>query len=274
VSLHLLAAMALVACGNESARAPNPTGYAWPTAWSYRVDLATQSERDTAVLGRFEEHKVLRLAQRDGRFLIWHDSVIKLSRAAGAPAQLEPYWPEDTLQYHLELGRLGELGRAEPGCDPVLPACREALTWTLPLELRHLVPKLPVWWPPKGYQWEDTLRFDDRPRSRGARGTVVTRYRAARDTVIGRDAFWIVELRSVRQSWPSAPGSAASEPEPPVRESGIVFVDKGRLLPAYAAWAGEVAAPPEISRLGVTGTGFRGRAILVGSLFDSLLARR
>jgi hypothetical protein len=256
------------ACGNNSAKAPNPTGYDWPERSVYRVEYAAQSQRDTQVMVGYDETKKLRFAVRDDGFLVWHDSVSKVSRVGGAPPKNQALWPEDTLHYYVRLGRLGEISGSEPGCDPALPACREALPSALPLELRHIIPRLPVWWPPKGYEWEDTLTFDDLPRSRGARGSVVTRYRAARDTVFRGRGYWIVTWHSLRRAFRNGPTGAMTA-EPQIEERGAVFVDKQLLLPAYALWYGALEAPPALQALGIKGTDFRGRAFLMGSMFDS-----
>jgi hypothetical protein len=265
----LLLAAFCSGCGNKSARAPNPTGYDWPDVFVYRLEYAAQTERDTQLISRYDEVKELRFAVRDDRFLVWHDSLRKVNRVRGSAPSSEPLWPEDTLHYYVRLGRLGEISGSEPGCDPALPACKEALPSALPLELRRIIPRLPIWWPPKGYEWEDTLAFDDLPRSRGARGSVITDYRASRDTVLQGRGYWIVTWNSVRRSYRSA-ASGAIIADPAVEEHGAAFVDKQLLIPAYAGWFGAVAPPPELRDLGVTGAGFRGRAFLVGSSFDSL----
>jgi hypothetical protein len=266
-SLAVVSLATLVgACGNKSARAPNPTGYDWPDAFSYRIQYVARTERDTVLVARYDEKKLLRLVVRDDRFLVWHDSMRKQNTVPGEGPSAAPPAPEDTLQYYVRLGRLGEVLSSEPGCDPAVPACHEALPSALPVELRHIIPRLPVWWPPKGYEWEDTLAFDDTPRTRGARGSVITYYRASRDTLLGGRAYWIVTWHSVRRAF----RSAASGADPAIEENGAVYVDKQLLVPAYAGWFGGVAAPAELQSLGVTGTGFRGRAFLVGSAFDSL----
>ncbi len=259
------------ACGNKSARAPNPTGYDWPDSLAYRIEYAAESQRDTQVLGRYDEDKILRLRVRDDRYLTWHDSLVKASTTPGSPPRNERLWPEDTLHYYVSLGRLGEISGSEPGCDPAIPACHEALPSALPLELRRIIPRLPVWWPPKGFEWEDTLAFDDLPRSRGSRGSVITSYRASRDTVLAGRGYWIVVWTSMKRAYRNAPGGGVIA-DPAVEEHGSVYVDKQLLLPAYAGWFGAVAAPPELQGMGVTGAGFRGRAFLVGSAFDSLRA--
>jgi hypothetical protein len=226
--------------------------------------------RDTETVARYEESSELRLAVRDdGTFLVWHDSVRKAEALRGARPASAPLWPEDTLRYFVRLSRWGEFLTIEPDCDPAVPACHDAVPSALPQELRHVVPRLPVWWPPKGHEWEDTLAFDDLPRPRGWRGSVVTVYRAPRDTVAGGRAYWIVTWRSVRRSSHEADGGAMIA-EAPVGESGVVYVDKGLLIPAYAEWRGSVPPRPELRAAGAARTVFRGRAVLMGSRFDSL----
>ncbi len=261
------------ACGSNSARAPNPTGYDWPDAFRYRIEYVAQTERDSEAIARYDESKELRFAARDDQFLVWHDSLKKVNSLRGAAPSNAPLLPEDTMQYYVRLGRLGEILGSEPACDPAVAACHEALPSALPLELRHIFPRLPVWWPPKGYEWEDTLAFDDLPRARGARGSVITYYRASRDTVLAGRAYWIVTWHSVRRAFRNAPNGAIIA-DPAIEENGAVYVDKQLLMPAYAGWFGAVAPPPELQSVGVTGTGFQGRAFLVGSAFDSLRASR
>lgn len=267
----LLLSILLDACGNKSARAPNPTGYDWPDAFRYRIEYVARTERDTEMVALYQEAKELQFAVRDDRFLVWHDSLKKVNTVQGAPPSNAPLWPEDTLQYYVRLGRLGEFLGSEPGCDPAVAACHEALPSALPMELRHIIPRLPVWWPPKGYEWEDTLAFDDLPRARGSRGSVITYYRASRDTVLGGRAYWIVTWHAIRRAYRNAANGSIIA-DPPIEESGAVYVDKQLLVPVYAGWLGAVAAPPELRALGVTGTGFQGRAFLVGSALDSLQA--
>ncbi len=272
ISAVLLLATVSSGCGNQTARAPNPTGYDWPDSLTYKIELVSESQRETVMVARYEETKELRFAVRNDRYVVWNDSLSKEARLRGEAPQPAPLWPEDTLRYFVRLSRLGEILESEPGCDPAVPECRAALPSALPLELRRIIPRLPVWWPPKGDQWVDTLWFDDLPRARGSRGTVVTDYRAARDTEIGGRGYWIVTWTSVRRAFGQGPSGVLAEP--PVEEHGTVYVDKERLVPAYAGWLGALAAPPALRALGVTGTGFRGRAYLAGSVFDTLMAAR
>jgi hypothetical protein len=262
---------AVVGCGNQTARMPSPARYEWPERMTYRVEYVSETQRDTVPLLRYVELKTLRLVLRDDRYLAWHDSVLKTSQAPGQPAVLEALWPEDTLQFHLKLGSRGEITDLVPGCDPALPACREALPSALPLELRRVVPRLPVWEAPRGAEWQDSLAYDDVPRPRGTRGYVITRYRAEGDTTIAGARYWVVRWRSVRHSFAPSGLRATIIAEAPVEETGLVMVDKERLIPAYASWIGAVAAPPPLRALGTTGTGFRGRAYLAGSPFDAMI---
>jgi hypothetical protein len=263
---------ALVACRDEGRVAPSPTVYAWPDSFAFKMEYVAESRSDSALVVRYEERKELRFAVHDDRYLVWHDSVVKETLGPRRPTVVEPYAPEDTLPYYVELSRRGQVARAEPGCDPALPACREALPSALPLELLRLIPRLPVWSPPKGSEWKDTLVFDDTPRPRGGRGSVVTSYRVAGDTVVAGTPLWTVLWRSTRRTYGMAPGLTGMTVDAPVEETGLVYIDKDRELPVFATWAGGMAAPPALRALGVTGTGFRGRAYLAGSIVERLLA--
>jgi hypothetical protein len=154
--------------------------------------------------------------------------------------------------------------------------CADALPSAIRLELRKILPRLPVWEVPRGGGWVDTLAWDDAPRPRGARGTVVTTYSAASDTTIAGRSYWVVGWRSVRQAVRRADprGPAALSAETPVEETGAAFVDKVLLLPVYSTWAGTVTVPEQLHSLGATTAGFRGRAYLVGTPFDSAFARK
>ncbi|MGD0991226.1 MAG: hypothetical protein ABR998_01975 [Gemmatimonadales bacterium] len=266
----LLLATLVTACGNETARAPNPTAYAWPDSFAYRIALEARAKKDTEIIARHEETKELRFVARDdGTFAVWRDSVRRTEAWRGAAPSETALWPEDTLHYFVRLSRWGEFLSIEPGCDPAVTACREVPPSALPRELRQLIPRLPVWWPPKGSQWEDTLAFDDRPRPRGVRGTSVTVYRAARDTAVGDRAYWIVTWHAVQRAARSAAGGAIVA-EPVVEENGRVLVDKQLLIPALSEWWGATLPPPELRALGATRMAIRGRAVLVGSGLDTL----
>lgn len=263
----------LAGCADQAARAPNPTAYRWPERFAYRVQYVSETRRDREPLVRYDETKTMRFEVRDDGYLVWHDSVLKTSEQPGRPPARVPYVPEDTLQFTLRLGRQGELGQPRVGCDPAVPECKDALPSSLPLELRRIVPRLPVWEAPKGATWEDTLSYDDLPRPRGSRGYVVTSYSLVGDTTVGDGAYWVVGWRSLRRSYRGSGGRAVIAVETPVGEQGATFVDKRRLIPVYAIWAGAVPAPPALRALGATATGFRGRAALVGTVFDSLMMR-
>lgn len=267
-ALILGASLFALSCGNQAARSPTPTGFRWPNQFAYRVEYVSETERGGQPLVRYDEHKTIRFAVRDDRYVVWHDSVVKLTSWPGRPPTVEPYWPEDTLQFYLRLGPLGELSNSEPGCDPAMPACADALPSSLPLELRQIIPRLSVWPAPAGATWTDSLVFDDVPRARGSRGYVVTTYRAVGDTLVAGGRYWVVRWSSVRRAFRGSGGALGIVADPPVQVTGAVFVDKDRLLPAYAVWAGALAAPPELRALGVSGSGFRGRAYIPGSLFD------
>lgn len=274
--LMFAAAAALAACGNSTARAPNPTGYEWPDSFAYRIDYVSEAKGNARTLLRYVESKRLNVFLRDQQYLAWHDSVLKTSHMPGGPLGVLPHSPEDTLVYYLRLGRHGEVTDVQLGCDPAVAQCADALPSAIRLELRKILPRLSVWEVPRGGGWVDTLAWDDAPRPRGARGTVVTTYSAASDTMIGGRSYWMVGWRSVRQAFRRADprGPAALSAETPVEEAGFAFVDKLLLLPVYSAWAGAVAVPEQLHSLGATTAEFRGRAYLVGTHFDSAIARK
>ena len=262
-----LAAVA-VGCGNETARAPVPTAYEWPDAFTYRVDEVAQTEGDSLPVVRHEQSRQLRLVVGyDGAYSIWQDSVRLTDSSRGEAPAARPPLPEDTLRYFVRLSRWGEFLSEEPGCDPAVSECQDARPSSLLMRLRRIIPKLPVWWPPRGHPWEDTLVIDDAPRPRGRRGTLVTAYRAVRDTIVAGRAFWIVTSHSV---WRSAiPESVAGGANGVAEESAVVYVDKQRLVPVLAVWRGTRAEPLESPARGVARARIGGRAVLVGSVLDS-----
>jgi len=266
------AAFLLVSCRERSQFAFGPTEYEWPDSFSYLVEVVAESRAETLVVARYEERKAIRFAARDGRFLVWYDSVTKLSLVPGQAPVLQPYDPEDTLQYYVGLGRRGEVTDAEPGCDPLVGGCGEVLPSILPMELRRMVPRLPEWEPPRGFAWEDTLVFDDTRRARGQRGSVVTTYRVVGDTVVASSGLWVVAWRSLRRAYSPASGPTGLAPNVPVEERGTVYVDKGRRIPVFAMWAGGAAAPENLRSAGVTSAGYRGRAYLAGSVVEQVLS--
>lgn len=265
--------MILAAACNQAERAPNPTAYHWPEQLAYRVDYVSEAQRDRVPILKYAETKTTRLMLRDGQYLGAQDSVLKTSQRPGEPLVLVPYTPEDTLAFYVKLGAHGELTDISLGCDPAVPACAEALPSSVALELRRIIPRLPIWEAPQGGGWVDSLAFDDASRPGGTRGTVITNYTGRRDTVIGGQAYWVVGWRSVRTAFRRGAGAAGLAAEAPVQEDGITLVDKRRLLPVFSTWAGAVAAPPRMRAIGATASGFRGRAYLGGSPFDSSMAR-
>jgi len=260
------------ACRGGQRSAGGISGYEWPDSFAFKIEFVSESRADTLVVARYEERKALRLARRDERFLVWHDSVVKESFLPGREPRIEPFELEDTLPYYVVMGRSGRVTRSEAGCDPVAAGCRNALPSALPLELRRLVPVLPEREPQRGEVWVDTLVFDDTPRSRGLRGSVVTAFRLVGDTVVAGDTLWVVAWRSVRRTFSSAGGFSVITPNQPIEEVGVVLGDRRTGLPVFASWAGGAAAPPGMRALGVSSTGFRGRAYLVGSVIERVLS--
>ena len=257
----------LVACGDRAARAPSPTWYEWPDRLDYRFEHVAELQRQTRPVQRFETRKVLRIGVRDAQYALVYDSVLRLTAGAGGTGR-EPYHPEDTLAFYLDLGRRGEI-RIVPACDPAVAACAAVLPGVVALELRRLIPGLPPWMAPPGARWDDTLVFDDTSRPAGSRGRVVTTYGPVRDTVIGGVEYWRVGWHAVRQAFRRPPGGAGFAPERPTDEDGLTLIEKRRLIPAFSTWAGAVAAPPGLRAMGIDASGFRARAWLVGSVFDS-----
>jgi hypothetical protein len=277
VICHLSSAICLLlsslaGCRSEARTEPAPTAYAWPDTFAFVVEYVSETRTDSAVVARYEEKKVVRFAARDEQFLVWHDSVIKETLLPGRPVAVEPYVAEDTLHYYATLDRRGQVTNSEPGCDPAVPTCRDALPSALPLELRRLIPRLPVWAAPRGKTWEDTIVFDDTPRPRGSRGLVVTTYRVSGDTIISGTPMWVIAWRAMRRSFAGVGGAGGISGNVPIEETGLVYVDRDRQIPVFATWAGGVAAPPEMRAMGIRGTGFRGRAYLAGSVVERLLS--
>jgi hypothetical protein len=262
--------MVASACGDRTAQAPNPLRYEWPEAFGWHIEYVIQAQRDGTPVVRHAEAKTLRLVVRDDQYLAGFDSVLKTTQLAGEPlAHLLPA-PEDTLTFYVRLGRRGEVSKPVLGCDPGLPACAEALPSTIQLQLRRLVPLLPVWEAPRGSTWVDTLTWDDAARPGGTRGSLVTTYAASQDTAVGGEAYWRLPWASVRRTFRRG-GVSALLPEPAVREEGVTYVEKRRHLPVYTIWAGVAEAPADLRALGATASGFRGRAALEGSPFAAML---
>jgi len=260
-SVRWLVAIVLAGCTNESARAPAPPRYVWPDSFAYHVEYTTDGGPASA---RTDASSVLRFVVRNERYWVWNDGVTKTRSAAGAAPESLPVSTGDTLHWYVRLGRFGDLGDIERDCDPSVAACHDVLPSALPLELRHVIPRLPVWWPPQGHAWADTLAFDDSPRPDGVRGSVVASYRVLRDTVVAATHCWLIAWTSVRHAERPAGRAAAAEPD--AEERGEVLVDKAGLIPTLATWRGSVAA--------AGGATVRGRAWLVGGAFDSTRAGR
>lgn len=264
----------LCGCGNKAAQAPNPTSYRWPDEIAYRIDFVSETQRNREPMMRFAETKTMKLSNRGGQYIGVFDSVFKTSQRPQQPLVLAPYLPEDTLNFFVKLNTHGKITGVSLACDPALPACAEALPSTVQLLLRRMIPRLPEWEAPSGGGWVDTIEFDDASRPRGTRGTMITTYTGRRDTTIGTRSYWLIGWHAVRQAFePGAGADPSLGARQPVREDGVTLVDKQSLMPALSTWAGAVAAEPDLQALGATGTGFRGRAYLRGSAFDSLYSK-
>ena len=268
----LSCAAAVAGCGNKAAQSPNPTTYSWPERFAYHVDYVSEVQRDRIPLLHYAESKTTRFALRDAQYLGAQDSVLKTSQRPGGRLALVPYSPEDTLGFYVSIGRYGEITHVQLGCDPALAACGAALPSNVVMELRRIIPRLPVWPAPRGASWEDTLEFNETSHPGGKQSGMITRYTGRADTVISGRAYWVISWHSVRQAL--RPGSTDVAAEVPTQEDGVTYVEKGRLMPVFSAWSGAVTAPPELREVGATGTGYRGRAYLAGSVFDSLNTAR
>jgi hypothetical protein len=264
-------ALLALGCGNDAARSPTPTEYEWPERFAYRLDYVSLAQRDREPVLRYAETKTTRFELRDAQYFGSQDSVLKTAQRPGDPPQLVAYSAEDTLGFYVSLGRRGEIAKVQLGCDPAVTACAAALPSNVALELRRLIPRLPLWPAPRGSSWDDTLEFDETGRPGGTQSAMITRYTARADTVVSGRTYWVVGWHSARHAYRR--GTTDLGAEAPVQEDGMTFVEKGRLLPVYATWAGAVAASPDLRALGASGVGYRGRAYLAGSVFDSLYAR-
>lgn len=247
---------------------PTPTAYRWPDEFGYRVEFVSSTQRAGAEVMFYQESRNLKFAMRDDEsYLVWPDSTINLSSERGGPLVLQPPNALDTLSWYLRLGTLGEVREALPACDPAVEACRRTMPSSLPLNLRRLVPRLSAWPAPAGATWVDTFAFDDAVRPGGTRGLLVTTYRAIGDTVIAGRSFWHIGWHSLLRTYLPTSRTAIIESRP-IEEDGVTLVDKELMLPAFSAWAG-VAILARDSVEGSLATGFRGRAYLLGSAFDS-----
>lgn len=266
-------ALVLAGCQDRAVIAPSPTTYHWPARFIYKLDLVSDAQANGRLLLHYADSRNARFAIReDESYVVEHDSILKTTNEPGGPLRLVTFVPEDTLGWFVRLGSLGEFTDVQLGCDPAVPECRQALPSALPLELRRIIPRLSEWPVPRGSGWLDTLTFDDASRPNGTRGIAVTRYHVDRDTVIGGDRYWMVVWKAVRRTY--LPGGGAIIEQPAVQEDGVTFIDQRRLMPIYSTWAGAATASASMRAAGATATGFRGRAYLAGSSFDSVLSRR
>ncbi len=272
IVLVACAVLALAACDARVVESPTPAYYAWPARLDYRMEHVAELQRDARPVQRLEAHKLIKLTVREDQYVLVYDSVLKTALVPGEPVAVAPYLPEDTLAFYVDLGRRGDLGRVTAGCDPVVPACATVLPSAVAMELRRIVPGLPVWPVPVGGTWTDSLRFDDAARPGGSRGSLVTSYGPVRDTTIGGTAYWLVPWNTRKVAFRRPEAGSGLAPERPVRDDGLTLIDKRRLLPVLSTWAGALAAPPELRAIGIEASAFRTRVYLVGSPFDSAFA--
>jgi hypothetical protein len=271
ILLTILAAAG--ACAKKPTATSAATTFRWPERVAYRIDYVSTVDRNGQEMVKFAETKTLRLMMREGRFLAAFDSVLKTSQRPGQALKLVPFRVEDTLLFYVRLGPHGEISDVSPGCDPVVPACKGALPSSMQLEIRRLIPRIPE--ADTGHAGTiDSMTFDEANRPGGMRGMQVVAWSAARDTVIRGRVYSLIGWRSMRRSFaPGEEGRADLGAQQPVQEDGITLIDKQRMVPAYSTWAGAVPAPADLRAVGATGSGFRGRAYLAGSVFDSLYSR-
>lgn len=246
--------------------------YNWPEGLAYRMDFISEAQSNLRPLARFAETKTMRLMLRGDRHLVVFDSVLKTVQESAGVA-LVPFELEDTIALYVVPGPRGELANLELICDPAVAECASALPSIAHLELRRVIPRLPVAELNVGTTWADTLRYDEAARPRGTRGSVLTTYTVSRDTTIEGVAYQVIGWRSSRQSFRRSQGAGIA-PEPIVIEIGATLIDRGTGLPAMSSWAGTSAVTAELRAAGATSTGFRGRAYRAGTRFDSLYSRQ
>jgi hypothetical protein len=262
----------LGACGDRTQESPTPQYYAWPERMNYRLEQVTELQREARAVQRFQSFKVLKLTLREDQYVLVYDSVVKTSLVAGQPPRIAPYLPEDTLGFYVPVGRRGEIGRVVAGCDPAARECAAALPSAVAMEIRRMVPGLPLWPIPPGGVWEDTLLFDDAARPGGTRGTFITAYGPVRDTIIHGVRYWLVPWRSVKRAFHRPPSGAGFAPEVPLEDAGVTLIDRRRLLPVLSTWAGASAAPAALRAIGIEASAYRARAYLADTPFDSAFA--
>ena len=266
-------ALGAAACGNHSAQAPAPTRYVWPDSFAYRVSERWESRRADSLVNWHAMAATLRFMVRyDGSYLVGNEDVVKTAGGPGGAVRPEALSVEDTLHWFVRLGREGRFFDIERGCDPSVAACSAVPLSVFPLMLRRVIPHLPVWWPPRGDAWADTVAFDDSSATGGGgtRGWRLTVYRVPRDTVISGRGYWVLTFYSLTRRWRRGEGDSGSVAVPLVAEQGEALVDQSRFLPALVEWSGNVAVPPAARAAGALETRYRGRAALVGSGLDSL----
>lgn len=268
--LILLILASIAGCRNEAELAPSPPRFDWPEEFAYRVDFVASEQYEGRVVRQYADSRTLRFMIRDDEsYLLVPDSVLKTRNDPGGPLIARPYVPEDTLSWYLRLGSMGEFTGVMAACDPALPACRSVPRSTLAADLRRFIPRLSEWPVPAGGSWADTLSLVD--EASGTRGALTTVYLVGGDTTIGGETYWMVGWRAELRTYRAGTG-AAPVAQPPSREDGMTFVEKRRLLPVFATWAGvRVVAGDSGPPLA---TGFRGRAWLAGSPFDSIVGRQ
>lgn len=270
---RLMAVIALVgvACSREEPEAQPLEGYAWPATASWRMDYVSQTSRQAVPLAHYAETKTLRLVTREtGEHVLIYDSILRTSQDPEG-VRVVPLTLEDTLAISTRLGERGEIGALQAACDRALPECAGARTSTVLLDLRRISPRLGADWRLSGTAWEDTVEYSD-ATARGTRNSVITAYNTLGDTTIAGVKYVVLSWRALHRTFRSGRAGALVA-ESPVQETGMTFIDPLRGLPVYSAWAGAIAAPPALRAAGATGTGFRGRAYLSGTVFDSLYSR-
>ena len=268
-------ALSTSGCGNHSAQAPAPTRYVWPDSFAYRLSERRETWRGDSLVSWREMAAVSRFRVRyDGSYLVGNEDVSKTTGSPGRAVAVEPPSVEDTLHWFVRLGREGRFFDVQRSCDPSVAACREVPASVFPLALRRVIPHLPVWWPPRGDAWADTLAFDDSSAAGSSRGSRLTVYRAPRDTVIDGRGYWVLTFYSLTRRWQRPGGDSGSVLAPLVAEQGEALVDQERFLPVLVEWSGAVAVPPAALASGALQTRYRGREALVGSRLDSLGTRR
>lgn len=263
--------LVLVAGCERDAAQPARSEYAWPERISWRMDYVSETQRQTVPLAHYAETKTLRVVARGGEYVVLYDSVLRSSQDRDG-VRLVPLSPEDTLAMTTTLGTRGEIGTLQVGCDRALPECAAARTSALLLDLRRVIPRLAQAWQNAGASWEDTIEYSEATLP-GSRSSVVTAYTRLGDTTVSGTSYAMMSWRALHRTFHGGPSGTVIADQPVV-EQGVSFIDRARGLPVYSTWAGAVPAPPSLRAAGATGTGFRGRSYLSGTVFDSLYSRQ